>query len=67
MTLLATLDSGSLTALGFLALGLYCVGWIVYTRLFHPLAKVPGPWLASISRGWYMWQVHRGDMEKTQR
>lgn len=28
----------------------YVVCWIVYTRCFHPLARVPGPWLASVTR-----------------
>lgn len=28
----------------------YAVCWIAYTRCFHPLAKVPGPWLASVTR-----------------
>lgn len=28
----------------------YVLCRIVYTRCFHPLAKVPGPWLASVTR-----------------
>jgi len=45
----------------------YWAAWIVYARHFHPLRKFPGPWLASVSRVWYMLQIARGDMEKTQR
>lgn len=45
----------------------YWVGWIVYARTLHPLARIPGPFWASISRTWYIAQLLRGDMEKTQR
>jgi len=45
----------------------YWVCWIVYARQFHPLRRIPGPWLASVSRLWYMQQIARGDMEYTQR
>ncbi|KAI0482569.1 cytochrome P450 oxidoreductase [Xylariaceae sp. FL0804] len=57
------------TSLIVVAVGLtvYCLGWIVYARTLHPLSKVPGPWLASVSRTWYMYHVARGDMEKEQR
>ncbi len=41
--------------------------WIVYARFFHPLRKVPGPFLASVSRIWIIWNVSRADCEKTQR
>lgn len=67
MESLSTQGCGTSLVLALSALGLYSVGWIVYTRFFHPLAKVPGPWLASVSRVWYMVHVSRGDMEKTQR
>ncbi|KAJ9227002.1 hypothetical protein DTO271D3_8144 [Paecilomyces variotii] len=46
---------------------LYWIVWIIYARTLHPLSKVPGPWLATVSRTWYMLQIIRGDMEKTQR
>lgn len=39
----------------------YWVGWIIYARNFHPLSKVPGPWLASVSRIWYMRQIATGE------
>ncbi|KAF2970786.1 hypothetical protein GQX73_g2847 [Xylaria multiplex] len=45
----------------------YWVGWIIYARNFHPLSKVPGPWLASVSRVWYMVQIATGETEKTTR
>lgn len=45
----------------------YWTLWVVYARHFHPLRKIPGPWLASVSRLWYMIQIARGDMEHTQR
>ncbi|KAI1300897.1 cytochrome P450 oxidoreductase [Xylaria venustula] len=45
----------------------YWVGWIIYARNFHPLSKVPGPWLASVSRVWYMMQIATGQTEKTLR
>jgi hypothetical protein len=48
-------------------LAIYEIGWIVYARYFHPLSRIPGPWLASVSRVWYMVQIARGDMERTQR
>lgn len=45
----------------------YCIGWIVYARKFHPLAKIPGPFLASISRLWVVLNTSRGNMEHVQR
>lgn len=58
---------GSPLTLLFVVLVVYSVGWVVYARTVHPLAKIPGPWLASVSRLWYMIQIYRGDMDKTQR
>ncbi|KAL2822667.1 cytochrome P450 [Aspergillus granulosus] len=45
----------------------YWAVWIVYARLFHPLARFPGPFWASISRVWTVLHVLPGDAEKTQR
>lgn len=44
------------------ALPVYCIGWAIYARYFHPLRHVPGPRLASVSRLWYMIHLARGDM-----
>ncbi|KIY01582.1 uncharacterized protein Z520_03134 [Fonsecaea multimorphosa CBS 102226] len=46
---------------------IYWLLWIAYTRLFHPLSNVPGPWLASVSRFWILFYTWRGDMDFTQR
>ena len=46
---------------------LFEVGWILYCRFFHPLADVPGPFLASISRIWIARSVAGGRAEHTQR
>ena len=48
------LDHPFLFLLGVLAL--YLAGYIIYQRLFHPLAKYPGPFLASLTD---LWQVHQ--------
>ncbi|KAL4739822.1 cytochrome P450 [Aspergillus similis] len=45
----------------------YWISWIIYTRWFHPLAKFPGPFWASVSRVWTVLHVLPGDAEKTQR
>ena len=37
-----------------------CLAWTIYTRFFHPLAKFPGPFTASLSRLWYVDKVVRG-------
>ena len=49
------------------SLVVYETAWIVYACFFHPLRKVPGPFLASVSRIWIIWNVTRADCEKTQR
>ncbi|KAH4222840.1 hypothetical protein HBH64_162310 [Parastagonospora nodorum] len=49
------------------AITLYWTLWIVYARTLHPLASVPGPFLASISRTWYMYRIYVGDMHHVQR
>ncbi|KAL3419930.1 hypothetical protein PVAG01_08429 [Phlyctema vagabunda] len=34
-----------------------CLSYIVYQRCFHPLAKYPGPWVASLTNLWKAYQV----------
>ncbi|CAI7666032.1 unnamed protein product [Penicillium manginii] len=55
-----------LYSLGIL-LATYWTGWIVYTRVFHPLARFPGPFWASVSRAWIVRSVIRGNPHETQR
>lgn len=43
------------------------VAWVVYARFFHPLAKYPGPFFASITRLWHIIDVASGSSDKTQR
>ncbi|KAH7161064.1 cytochrome P450 [Dactylonectria macrodidyma] len=57
----------SWTLLSLVCFLLYWVVWIIYARCFHPLAKYPGPFLASISRSWMMIQILRAKSEITQR
>ncbi|KAL4936311.1 hypothetical protein BDV06DRAFT_233532 [Aspergillus oleicola] len=50
---------------GVLEYGVFCAvsclfTWVVYTRLFHPLKDVPGPFWASVSRSWLGYQVSTG-------
>ncbi|CEJ86201.1 hypothetical protein VHEMI04037 [[Torrubiella] hemipterigena] len=45
----------------------YGIGWIIYTRTIHPLAAIPGPFWASVTRLWYVYHVAKGDMEHVQR
>lgn len=42
-------------------------GWTFYTRLFHPLSRIPGPFWASISRFWLAYQISSGRAEVIQR
>jgi hypothetical protein len=35
---------------------LYCSGYVIYQRFLHPLAKYPGPFLASLTD---LWQAHQ--------
>lgn len=46
---------------------LYTLLWMVYAVTLHPLAKVPGPYWASVTRLWYMYQIYARNMDKVQR
>lgn len=52
---------------GPLAAMTYTALWIIYAVTLHPLAKVPGPFWASVTRLWYMYQVKTGHMDRIQR
>ena len=39
--------------------------WIIYQRFFHPLATIPGPFAASLSRLWMTKHSWDGDMNTT--
>lgn len=43
------------------------LGWIIYTITLHPLSRVPGPFLARISRLWYLRKIWTEDVEKYER
>ena len=49
------------------AVALYSVMWIVYARWFHPCSRFPGPFLASISRVWYLGMVLRAKVSVEER
>ena len=40
--------------------------WFTWSFYNHPLAKVPGPVWASISRTWLMYRMYRGDYQLSQ-
>ncbi|KAK2731396.1 pisatin demethylase [Colletotrichum kahawae] len=46
---------------------LYWIGWVVYARTFHPLSRIPGPFLATVSRLWYILKIWTEDVEKDER
>lgn len=45
----------------------YWLAWVVYARTLHPLASIPGPFWASLSRTWYMRRAYDGNIEVVQR
>lgn len=51
---------------GLLVIFLACFFlFAVYCRTLHPLANVPGPFLASFSRLWMVKHSHDGNMHRT--
>ena len=57
----------ALLAASPLLLLLVGVLWLVYTRRIHPLADIPRPYLASITRLWYVRQVQHGKFDEVNR
>lgn len=53
------MDTPSLGVVIVVLVGYY-VSWIFYARFFHPYARIPGPFLASISRLWLVRAVRGG-------
>jgi hypothetical protein len=50
-----------------LSILIYWTFWIIYTQTLHPLSKIPGPFLASVSRLWIIQRIHKGDSDLVQR
>jgi hypothetical protein len=67
MISLSTWELTNLVTAAFFTLIIYISLWIVYTRTLHRFADIPGPFWASVSRGWLVAQVLRGDLENTTR
>ena len=69
MTILPRAPEGGALALAPYAgvlLVVYWLTWVIYSRRFHALAKVPGPVWASVSRTWLMYRMYRGDYQLAQ-
>ena len=66
MYFLLSVSWTSLLILAAAALSAWEICWIVYCRTLHPLAKVPGPFLASFSRFWIWSNVRTGQMHHIQ-
>lgn len=66
-TLLDGIDKALLARGVLVAIVAYWAFWIIYARWFHPLAKFPGPFWASITRVWTVLHVLPGDAEKAQK
>ncbi|RFU25952.1 hypothetical protein B7463_g10382, partial [Scytalidium lignicola] len=55
-TLLSSLEFSQMAAVSAIAATVVSLGYIVYQRYFHPLARYPGPFLASITDLWQVYQ-----------
>lgn len=64
---ISDLFSWSLVGWGLFSLVVYEVGWIVYCRTLHPLAKIPGPFTASFSRYWIVTTNNAADAVGSQK
>ena len=47
-----------------LLLILALAGWTCYAAVLHPLARIPGPFIASVTRIWYVAKVRQGSCHK---
>ncbi|UPX16733.1 uncharacterized protein EKO05_0007120 [Ascochyta rabiei] len=45
----------------------YVLGWIIYANTLHPLSRIPGPFLAKVSRFWYLRKIWTEDVEKDEK
>jgi hypothetical protein len=45
------------------AVALWSVGYVIYMRYSHPLAKYPGPFVASLTNLWKAYTMYQGQME----
>ncbi|OQV06977.1 hypothetical protein CLAIMM_11473 [Cladophialophora immunda] len=50
-----------------LPVAIYFLAWVVYTQLFHPLSRIPGPFWGSVSRLWQVYHISSGRIEYVQR
>lgn len=55
-------NQANLSTLLLFALIIYIVGYTLYQRFLHPLAKIPGPFWAGLSRLWITKHAWDGDM-----
>lgn len=42
----------------------FTLGYVVYQRCFAPLAGVPGPFWASLGKGWLIVRAKKGDLHR---
>ena len=45
----------------------YYASWAVCSRTIHPLASIPGPFAASVTRLWYVRRVRAGKFDQEAR
>src|SRR5579859_8111734 len=64
MAILSSVGPMQVLQLGLIAPLGYVFLLFVYRRFFHPLAKYPGPFLASITRWWMVREVLSGEHDK---
>lgn len=42
----------------------FALGYVVYQRCFAPLAGIPGPFWASLGKGWLIVRAKKGDLHR---